>query len=810
MVNHQRSSPQMLLVLTPPHGVNHYLNLVSPALQINLYLHVVRVQLALVYTATMTPYEIALLNPEFNSLFLANRAVDLIFSLDIAVNFLMMTEKKAGRSIHGSTWVTSPREIAKNYLRTWFLLDFISVAVSFFDVHAVLAQEVWESVTPSEALQRVTMLKTLRILRLFKLVKLIRASRIAKRWETRVAVDYAMLSIFKCIVTMCIATHWMACVWILQAYVFQKSPIQSWMGTFGYCSASTEVAEGFTCMPPGMVYWAALYWSVMTLTSVGYGDVAATPYNVPEQAVAVAIMIIGSLIYAQIIGTYCGVVATLNPEVAEFRSEMDDLNRFMSREGLPNEMKRRLREYFHQAKHLRLADAQKTLLSHMPPSLKAEVVWETNEAWLSKIWFLRTAPKSFLAELSMALNAMVFPPGDQPKVGFLYIVHRGIAIYRAKLITKGRVFGEDMILSSPALRSNAQAKAMNYLEVYFTGRAELLFIARRYPRTAQSIRRAAVFLALRREVIYLAKLKLGLSSGDKIGAAVNLMISATSTSPSKHVLHAGQLALLSEKELASLRDAAAKEDGSIVGDKEAPEDLVPEEIPDDALITDDPPPLYPKKSSPARPQAKGGKRGVVSRQPTRALSPSRATPSPINGRMSPFVPYSGQVDNQQLVGMISTLQEELREEQAARKEAQQAAVKVQEALMARVDEVLFKLNTKHRHRHRQQADGTPLPLPEAAPYVWQPKTVNTVHSVTSVTMEDRFQDGEREAGRTRPHRAARRAARGEAVAAAAPAMYHPSAQAVANQAWLVSQAAAASPQRQQTTTPGGTDPRLVA
>ena len=82
MVNHQRSSPQMLLVLTPPHGVNHYLNLVSPALQINLYLHVVRVQLALAYTATMTPYEIALLNPEFNSLFLANRAVDLIFSLE--------------------------------------------------------------------------------------------------------------------------------------------------------------------------------------------------------------------------------------------------------------------------------------------------------------------------------------------------------------------------------------------------------------------------------------------------------------------------------------------------------------------------------------------------------------------------------------------------------------------------------------------------------------------------------------------------------------------------------------------------------
>jgi len=597
---------------------------------------------------------------------------------------------------------------------------------------------------------------------------------------------------------------------------------------------------------PGSIYWASIYWSVMTLTSVGYGDIAATKFNVPEQVVATLLMLTSSLIYAQVIGTYCGVVATLNPELAAFRSEMDDLNRFMSREGLPNEMRRRLREYFHQAKHLRLADAQKGLLGHMPPSLKGEVVWTTNQSWLSKIWFLKQAPRTFLTELSMSLNAMVFAPGDTPKVGFLYIVHRGIAIYRAKLITKGRVFGEDMILSSPQLRSNAQAKAMNYLEVYFTSRAELIYIARRYPRTAQAIRRAAVLLALRREVISLAKERLGLATSDKIGAAVTLMISSSNLGESAQIHHAGQLAQMKEKDYIKLKNAALKGNGEFMGVKDpgaVQEAEVPEELPEDAVIPDDPPLLCsgsaPSSPSPMKRQVTGGKRGGMVRPPPRASpfgSMQRPTSPGFGSR--PGTPFGGSShDLTALVEKImeshraelDTLKSELRKEQQAREEAQQAAASAQQALVQRsvdlavqtaqrMDEVLLKLNSKHKHhRHRQTGIGSDgaslaaLELGEPNPYVWAPRSVNTVHSVTSVTMEDRFQDGDREAGRTRPHRGTRRsAARAESRNAPQASMY-PDPQAIANQAWLASQAAVhSSTGALAQITPGGSDPRLVA
>jgi hypothetical protein len=152
----------------------------------------------------------------------------------------------------------------------------------------------------------------------------------------------------------------------------------------------------------------------MTVTSIGYGDIA--PTTTSEQLVAVVIMLLGSVLWGQVIATFCGVVATFNPEAADYRRTsaharsthtpprglgrartlasphppatprspatprlsdpspaiprlsdpspcavtyaatvcaVDDLNRFMSVHGLATEMRRRLREYFHRARRRR-------------------------------------------------------------------------------------------------------------------------------------------------------------------------------------------------------------------------------------------------------------------------------------------------------------------------------------------------------------------------------------------------------------------------------------------------------------------------
>ena len=174
---------------------------------------------------------------------------------------------------------------------------------------------------------------------------------------------------------------------------------------------------------------------------------------------------------------------------------MDNLNRFMAREGIPSIMRTRVREYFHRAKHLRLSDTQKQLLSIMPPRLRGDVVVATNSGWLQGLPFLRAAPRAFLVDLAMELSAMVYAPGDIVQAGFLYIIHRGVALHRAKVMTKGGVIGVDIILANPHLQSHSEARAMNYLEVYLTTRDELVMIAERFPETLVTMRRFAAWLA---------------------------------------------------------------------------------------------------------------------------------------------------------------------------------------------------------------------------------------------------------------------------------------------------------------------------
>ena len=189
------------------------------------------------------------------------------------------------------------------------------------------------------------------MLRLIKLVRLTRGSRIFKRWEMRMSINYAYLAIFTTTVQIFIFSHWFACVG-LQA---QFSPLDSWLSVKEYCipwgnetiayedapPAQLERADetcpegrvcaigdcdaddvcgvGRACMPPATTYVYSLYWSVMTITSVGYGDVAATPFRPVEQIICTVMMLFGGMVWSQLIGTFCGVAASLSPGVKEFR-----------------------------------------------------------------------------------------------------------------------------------------------------------------------------------------------------------------------------------------------------------------------------------------------------------------------------------------------------------------------------------------------------------------------------------------------------------------------------------------------------------
>lgn len=332
----------------------------------------VLLSLGLLFTALVTPYEVALLEPALDGLFYANRAVDLIFLVDILLNLVLVVDEPSSElSRLGRTWITSPSRIALRYLRFWFVVDAVAVGVSAVDIYAVtvgIEGSTWSASGWGSriAMQRIRVLRVLRALRLMKLARLVRTSTVADQISTNLHLNYGLIKILNSVVGVVVFSHWMACAWVLQAFVVADTPLgqsaatradtralpypsldlaalpegepPSWLGENGYCwasAANSSSAAGYECLPHPAVYSAALYWAVMTITTIGYGDISATPGNIREMAIATAIMLLGAMIWGRVIGDFYTVIALRDPETSAFYSTLDKLNRFMVRRAAP-------------------------------------------------------------------------------------------------------------------------------------------------------------------------------------------------------------------------------------------------------------------------------------------------------------------------------------------------------------------------------------------------------------------------------------------------------------------------------------------
>ena len=86
------------------------------------------------------------------------------------------------------------------------------------------------------------------------------------------------------------------------------------MGYYGYCwdvgksretSLERVVVDGaavapFECSEPGQRYSASVYFAVMTITSIGYGDITPRPQLASEQIMATLLMLVASMLWVML------------------------------------------------------------------------------------------------------------------------------------------------------------------------------------------------------------------------------------------------------------------------------------------------------------------------------------------------------------------------------------------------------------------------------------------------------------------------------------------------------------------------------
>jgi voltage-gated potassium channel len=203
----------------------------------------------------------------------AGRTFDVVLLCTIVASIIAVSlESVAGiRAEWGLTlrvleWIFTIAFSAEYLLRLFCVKSPWRYARSFFGVVDLLAVLPTYLSLLLPGAQSLLVIRALRLLRVFRVLKLVRFSS-----ESRMLVDALMASRAKIVVFL--------------GMILSLSLI---LGTAVYWVEGSEA--GFTSIP------RALYWAIVTMTTVGYGDLA--PQTVLGQAIAAAVMILGYSIIA--------------------------------------------------------------------------------------------------------------------------------------------------------------------------------------------------------------------------------------------------------------------------------------------------------------------------------------------------------------------------------------------------------------------------------------------------------------------------------------------------------------------------------
>ncbi|KAH8066842.1 voltage-gated potassium channel [Aureococcus anophagefferens] len=277
-------------------------------------------------------------------------------------------------------------------------------------------------------------------------------------------------------------------------------------------------------------YSAAVYWAMYTLTSVGYGDISAT--NTTEMQVCTICLLIGSFMWAYIIGSACSILTSISLEKAEHQQTMDHLNNFLKAKNMPLDFRIELRSFFTQRNILQVSEREQALVGAMSPALCGNQIFNPTSislvdfhtgpalrgkavhrrsAWLFNVCYLKDANILLITKIESQLSGQIYPPLEQVEwEDSLTTVSQGLAARRGKIYRKGCYWGEDFILASPNLKNRRPVNTLTYVELLSLPRDRFFALLQDFPE--QYARRFLLYGGIR----YIASLA---RSGDYAGLA---------------------------------------------------------------------------------------------------------------------------------------------------------------------------------------------------------------------------------------------------------------------------------------------------
>lgn len=475
--------------------------------------------LLILYSCSWEPFKAAFAEgDELNNI--SDIFVDALYCADILVNFV------TGYRTHNDVEL-NPKVIALTYVKSWFIVD---VAATFpWDILAAGATGVDENVDIGDADSGagVGQLALLRLLRLIRILRILRMGRIVERLSNHFKIRAAFIKILQLVVGLVIIIHLVACLFFMLSYLSADDPI-----TFrGYspteCEAGVPIDEdGIPILDPDgnevevfgtmrdtwvcakgagrdqgksttEIYLLAVYFSITTVSTIGYGDISPHLDNPTEMAFTVAVEFLGMFIFSYTVSNLAELVGNMNVKSKEFHEKVDRYLEWMRDKDTPTSLRDRILSYINtcegsefiyteddevmmQSLSAPLQVEMKQMVFHnaLKSAFKSVKAFETNEGLLSE----------FTEDLAVCVRSCIAMQND-------LIVHRGetaahemFVVLRGKVKLIGNDFGttREIMAESPypffglaEVLTSAADDQYEHLSVVSTADSDLARISRK-------------------------------------------------------------------------------------------------------------------------------------------------------------------------------------------------------------------------------------------------------------------------------------------------------------------------------------------
>ena len=185
-----------------------------------------------------------------------------------------------------------------------------------------------------------------------------------------------------------------------------------------------------------------------------------------------------------------------------FRRRMDELNYMLEDRKFPQDLRIRCRMFLIQSKEQYRVHNYRIIENNFSEQLRLEVAVESNGRWLGRVWYLREAPTPFVAELSQILGNATYAPMEIINLTLtLFILRRGIAARKGRVLAKGSIWGEDFILDDVDLINQDFSAALTFVRVLYLKHHDFMQLASAYEGVAKRIRFARIFYTVRRRML---------------------------------------------------------------------------------------------------------------------------------------------------------------------------------------------------------------------------------------------------------------------------------------------------------------------